>query len=300
MNTNRTARIANNNGIANVTRIANNDTVVNTTQNAKEHNIMNACKNFVTRAAKTLGAIALLALAQAAVKAEVVVDIHPDGAPFFTGPQASYNQPSTGNAVAPGTTAMQIKVHNLDQSVGASGVRVQTYIYFATDVNNGWIVRAMPSTTVNLAPGEDRWVTIDIPNESLQGKPLRGHYLYAKAIVDSHTYWLNDFLDAACNIGIQVYAEKYNSDGTISLTVEFTNNGYINSVAQSVTLSYMPYADGNLWTKPGTPPSETLPALVPNQAFRLTFKTASLSDVSYSYINGTVQIGTDETLSLRF
>ena len=287
MNANIIARIANN-----VTRIANNSIV----NNAKEHTSMNPFATMIRRTAQALGAIALLSLAQATVKADVVVETHPDGSFMFVGPQATYNEPPL-NTVAAGATAMQIKVRNTDPNVGVTGVNIQTYIYLDTDVNNGWTVRAMPSSgAFSLAPGQDRWVTILIPNTSRQGQSLRGHHLYAKAIVDGHIYWLNDFVDASFSMDATVASITYNSDYTVSVKVQFTNTCHLPSLTQSVQMSYMPWAEGPLWTSPGQPAAQTLPALQPNQYAYLTFKTSSLQYLSYSSIYGWAQIGTEVTL----
>lgn len=198
-------------------------------------------------------------------------------------------------------TVLQLKVHNTDPNLTVTGVKVQTYIYLASDINNGWTVRAAPAlTNLTLGPNQSEWVSIVIPNTSLQGHALRGQHLYARAIVDNHTYWLDNFLDASFDIDVQVVSEQHNADGTISVSVQFTNEGHIASEAQSVHLSYIPYAEGNLWTAPGVTGAQTLGALAPGKSATLTFRTSSLSHLAYSYINGTVAIGSEESLSLQF
>lgn len=275
------------------TVIANNANII-CNASKKETNTMNAFAKIARRAAALFAFGGILLAAHSAAHADVTFEA-------ITGPQDAYNQPSTGNAVAPGTTALQIKVHNTDTHYGVTGVNIQTYIYKDTDVNNGWVWRANPTSGLfNLGPDERRWVTIVIPTNDRFGQSLRGRKLYAKAIMGNYTTWLNNFLNSSFNIDIQVTSQMTNSDGSVSVTVQFKNIGHIASLSQQVALTYMPYADGNSWTSPRTTAAQTLPGINPGYSQSLTFRTVPVTYLGYSYINGTIQIGNEETLTLRF
>jgi hypothetical protein len=286
MNANIFARIA---GQNNITRIANN---VDNIRIAREATIMNTAVNTVksvlSRTVKTVGAAALLALAAATVKADVIVDTNSDGSYKFVGPQQVYNDANV--AVNPGMTALQLKIHNTDPNYTVSSFVVSASIYL-----NGQVVATPKSAAVSLAPGQARWINVIIPDHGSNGKLLRGQTLTAVANVDGQTYTLSSFLDSSFNIGTSLQAVHPNNDGTVSVEIEFTNQGNIGSLSQSVSFTYVPYAEGFNNTYLGTL-TAILPALQPGQSSSIWFKTANLRNVSFSALDGWFQIGTEEAL----
>ena len=283
---NTITRIAAN--IANRISSSSNTISNNVNPSLKEENTMNtnsiARKNMIARFTRNAAALlafgGLLALSHTA-KADVVVE-------KFEGPQNVYNDPN--NYIAPGVTAMQLKVRNTF-NYNVSNVPVQTYIYFAGDVNNGWQVRATPATTVSLMAGQSKWISILIPNTSLQGQNLRGQYLYAKALCNNREYWLNNFLDAAYTIAARETSARLNADNTYTFSIRFTNISHIASPAMNVTVNYAPYAGGDLGQK--QPISAALPQLKPGDDTTLTFTTAPLISTAMDYVDSDLYIGTD-------
>lgn len=278
------ARIANNQNAIVTEDTAMNTRINNSINNDANNNTNNVRCNtvgrIVRRAASLLAFAGLLALTHAA-KADAVVD-------RFEGPQNVYNSADT--YLAPGTTAMQLKVHNTSNYT-VSGVPVTANIYFPGDIHNGYRLRAAPSTTVSLAPNQVKWINLIIPDTSLQGQNLHGQYLYAQAVVSNHTYWLNNFLDAAYNIQAQESSRVTNADGSVTFAVTFTNICHIASPQMPVTVNYAPYGEGDV--TPKMPLSSSLPVLQPGQWVTRTFTTRSLSNYAYSNIDMEIVMGTD-------
>lgn len=258
------------------------DTSMNTLNNT--NNNANVRRNTIARivrfACALLAFASLLALTGRAANADVVVD-------KFVGPQETYN-------VAPGTTALQLKVRNTD-GYNVSSVSIQTYIYLASDVNNGWTVRAMPNSgAFSLSAYQSKWITITIPQYSLQGASLRNKYLYAKALLNSHEYWLNNFYNIPAQADVQAADIQTTgmSNGAKVFTIRFTNNGHAASTSQTAKVVTFQYADG----KVGTPKTQTatLPALQVGESKTVTF-TSQATD-GYD-IHGTVQVGSGAIVS---
>ena len=236
--------------------------------------------NSITRlargAASLLALVGLLGFSQKAAKADVSID-------YMVGPQQNIG-------VAVGTTALQIKVRNSD-AFTVTGISIQTYVYFDTDVNNGWLVRAMPkSATFSMQPNSTQWITIPLPTYSLQGNLLVGRHLYAKALMGSHEAWLNNFLDVPAAANVQSGAVKLtriNSDGSKTFTITFTNNGYIASTVTTAYVSTWRYADGP--DGPALNLTGAIPALAVGASATLTFTTQPTQG---EQIRGTVKVGT--------
>jgi len=231
----------------------------------------------ITRGAVGLFAlVGLLGFSHKAANADVTID-------YMVGPQQNLG-------VAVGTTALQIKVRNSD-AFTVTGISIQTYVYLDSDVNNGWLVRAMPkSATFSMQPNSTQWITIPLPTYSLQGNLLVGRQLYAKALMGNHEAWLRNFLDIPAAANVQsgaVRLTRFNSDGSKTFTITFTNNGYIPSTTTTAYVSTWRYADGP--DGPALNLTGSIPALAVGASAVLTFTTQPTQGEE---IRGTVKVGT--------
>lgn len=236
-----------------------------TTINTNEEKNMNAkliTHTLIARIVRNAAALAafccLMALSTVA-HSQVLID-------GIVGPQQTIG-------VTAGTTAMQVRVHNFN-NYAVSGFNVQTYIYLNTDVNNGWLVRAMPaSPALSLAAYESRWVTLPIPTYSIQGGVLRDKRLTAKAVLLGRETWLNNFLNtpAQQQFTTQITNVVNNQNGSRTFTLRITNNGLPIAAGQQVIVSTSLYADGAVGA--ALTQTRSLPALQTGQWTNLSFTT---------------------------
>jgi hypothetical protein len=238
MNANIIACIAN---VARINTLNANASIVKEDTSMK----LNAKVNFAARianiarasrlAAASLLALGALAASGQSAKADIVID-------NFTAPQQTYSYDNNILVASAGETAVQLKLRNTDNDT-VTGVTVQTYVYLASDVNNGWLVRAMPAlTNQSFGPKQSKWVTIAIPQMSRQNFSLYNQTLWIKAIVNNQTAWLQNVLDRPADNVLAGIAQHSHGSSTFSIT--FTNHGTQNAPAKNVTVSATP-SDAN-------------------------------------------------------
>ena len=276
MNANIIARIAN------VTRIANN-AVVNNTPSAKEHNIMNAFKTIVTRAAQTVGLVALLSLSHTAVKADVVVD-------DWTPPSRVLNVPA-------GTTELQLKLYNDDNySIRGAKVNITFWLGWSIDGLNFPVPGSETTVTtspVNMTPYEDLWVSVTIPRTAPNGEAYFNNTAFNKTIFatiqSGASSFTISFQDVAPSANLQIASVKGPSnyrEGTPFYAV-VTNNGYAASTVQPITGSLWADAEGQV--SPNYALLGSVPALQPGKSATVTFYMPTITtygDTGYNDIKG--------------
>ncbi|MCW3054007.1 MAG: hypothetical protein JWN14_3177 [Chthonomonadales bacterium] len=211
-------------------------------------------------AAGLFALVGLLGFSHKAASADVSID-------YMVPPQETYG-------VMSHLTALQVKVRNND-FFSVSGLRIQTYIYRNADVNNGWSVRAMPTSDLfSLTPYQTKWITIFLPWNDFQGRMLMGDQLYAKAILGSHEVWLKDFYNWYPGPDVRsgaVRSFRSNWDYSQTFSVTYTNKGRCAALPVTTTLSMWTLSNGV--RGPVKTVTGKIPALEPGESTTLVFTT---------------------------